>query len=1782
MSVAPDTLADLLRARAALHPGRCAFTFLADGEEDERSLSYAALDAEARALAARLGQEVRPGDRALLVLPSGLEFLVALFGCLYAGVVAVPLYPPGAGRPLAALRAIAASSGAAIALTQRALLGALAPSGTAEPPLGALRAIAVDDTDPSLAERFRPPPISPGDPAILQYTSGSTALPRGVIVDHACALANERMIAAAFEHDERSTFVGWLPLHHDMGLIGNVLQPLFIGARSVLLSPAHFLERPMRWLEAVSRYCAHTSGGPSFAYELCARKIEPARRSDLDLSGWRIAFNGAEPVRAATIARFTNAFRPFGFRPEAFYPCYGLAEATLFVTGGHKGQPPCVRAIDAEALRAGRADPVAPTAAGAREVVGCGRPAGGLELLIVSPESRAPCAAGEVGEVWIAGPSVAAGYHGRPEETRETFGARLADGRGPFLRTGDLGFLLDGELFIAGRRKDVIILRGRCHHPHDLEATAGRCHPALRAGGGAAFGVEDGDEERAVLVHEVAPGELDGDEVIQAIRGAIAEEHGVQPAAVVLVARGGVPRTSSGKTQRQLCRERFARGELPAVAAWLGGMEVLPRAAPASAAPPDAPLGARGVEAHLVRAIARILGTAEERIDRDRALPALGLDSLAAVELGHAVSRALGVRTSLSAVLEAPSLRALAEAIAREARTPAAPLAAAAPQEDERSPMPLSVRQHAMWLAYQLTPDQARFHLRGVARLRAEIPVDRFSRAIGRLVERHPMLRATFGDASGQPEQRIGAAAPGVFSAVDAAAWSEQETEARALAFSRQPFDLERGPLLRAALFTAPGRPSIVAINVHHAIADLWSFAVLLDELDHLLGDGADLPPLGARYADLVRGEPALSAAIEAGPLLGRRVEALRTASAALELSLEGPRPPVRTFRAGQVRFEIDAATTRALQVLGERTASTAYVLLLAAYEALIHHYTGADAFLVGSPTWGRGAPELERVVGCYVNTVVLRADLSGDPSFLELVERARRDALEALALQDYPYPLLVRRLRPERDPSRPPLVQALFTFQKAPLLHERGMTALALGAPGARLDLQHLALEALPSPMDFVDFDLDMAIGEVGGGLAGYLAYDAELIPADTAERMVAEYVALLRRVAADPTLRVCSTSILTDEEREAVLVRWNRPRVEVDGEVLLHRVLRRQIARTPDHAAVVTSEGAMSYRELGDRAARLAGRLGELRRGTPRGPWTPRTGLLLEAGWELVAAMFGSLEAGTCFVPLDPEDPESRTRFVLDDCGVEVIVTARRHLDLARALARDSGSVREVIALDAELAPAELSPADQGSDPDADVYVVYTSGTTGAPKGVPISHRNLAPLLAWQAREFRLGERTRTLQTLSVCFDFGLQEILTTVLYGGTLFALPVRSQRDPRAYVEMVRRHEITMVYATPSFCELVTALDIPLPSIELVLLGGELLAKPVAQRLLALLREEAVVWNGYGPSEASINCAMFRMDRAFAARCRRSRSVPIGEPTGQSRLYVLDRRRVPVPIGVPGELYIGGPGVARGYHRRPELSAERFLPDPFVDTGDLLYVSGDRVRLLPDGNLEFLGRIDRQVKIRGFRVEPDEVEVALKQHPGIADASVVVRTGAPGGAELVACVVRGASGPEPSSEEVRSYLGARLPRYMIPSAVVFLDRLPCTPNGKVDQRELGQRCAEAGVTPGGSAGGGLERAIAALWEELLEVPRVEATDNFFELGGHSLLVLTARARLAAICDRDIPLVALFEHPTVASLARYLRGAGVEAHPGGGLEGRAERQRSGLSLLRGRLRRGRADDE
>ena len=1727
---AQATIIDILRLRAESQSNKIAYRFLSEIGEPSTAISFGELDRRARQLAAELLRVAVPGDRALLLHAAGVDFIVAFLGCLAAKVVAVPLFAPHLRKKRnARIESVVKDAQPAVVLTAgpasaSALSAISAAIGTK---ITWIDTTAIPDTGNPEAL----PALTGEDIAFLQYTSGSTSIPRGVILTHANILHNQAMIQEAFGTQQGSVIVGWLPFYHDMGLIGNVLQPLFAGATAVLMHPLTFLQNPVCWLRAISQYQGTISGGPNFGYELCIRKITAADRMGLDLSTWQVAFNGAEPVRADTMQRFAAEFADCRFHPSAFQPCYGLAEATLLVSGT-SAMRRIELEVDADALAKDRIIPS--SGKKPKRLVACGGPPAGLDVRIVSPETHQQCSSDQVGEIWVKGPSVAKGYWSRTKETEETFHARIVrSDEGPFLRTGDLGFIKSGQVFVTGRIKDLLIIRGQNHYPQDIELTVERSDSIMQTGGGAAFSVEVEGEERLVLVQEAAsraPRELD--QAIRRVAQNLSQEHQLAAHAIVLVRKGTIPKTSSNKIQRQACKAAFLNNELHVIRelreqlAMPGKGQVRPQEARSKT-------GARKVAAAWLAAeIARRRGSEPAKDDLYRPITEFGMDSLTAIELSHQLQAGFGLEMSMSDLFEDVTIADLID----RAKPTSQPRPSLASEPAASSTFPLSHGQRALWFIHQMAPQSPAYNIARVVRIKTAVDVDALRRSFQSLVDLHPGLRTTFPATEHQPVQQIRPATEVCFESVDAMSWTEGQLDKALTEQSHRPFDLTTGPLFRAHLYSRSSLNHVLHICVHHIVADFWSIMLLLEQVTgfyqaysrHI--DPELLAPQGS-YADFVAWQQKQLADAGGEQLWSYWRQELKAQINPLQLPLDNPRPPIQTFRGSAQPFALGPAFTKKLKVLGAEQQATLFMTALAAFQVFLHRLTSQTQIVVGSPSAGRARAEFAAVVGYFVNPLPVRGDFTKPQSFNQFLAQLRKRVLGAFAHDAYPFSLMTEKLGIPRDLSSPTLFQTMFVFQTPQGEHSPEVVRLALGAPETEARLGRLLLETVVMPEQVALFDLMLTVGESTEGLIGTWQYNSDLFEDATIARWSESFKILLQGIAQHPDWPISRLPLLPRAAREQLLQEFNKTEVAF-ASLCLHQVIEQQANLTPLRTAIAHGSTQMGYAELNARSNQMARYLH--RAGVNQGDIV---GICMARSPLMVAAMLGTLKTGAAYVPLDAQYPEERLRFMLEDSATKVVLTEQK------LRARVEGTAAAVVCVDEEI---EAIGRESSNSIGTEVgnrqvaYLIYTSGSTGRPKGVMLTHENAMSFVAWAKHAFSAEEFSGVLATTSICFDLSIFELWATLSCGGTIVLAA-----DVLDWWETLRTGRATtpvrLINTVPSAISKLIQQG-PLPdSVITVNLAGEALKESLVDEVYKAGNVRRLN-NLYGPTETTT----YSTWKTVASGER----VAIGRGTGNTLLYVLDQESELVPVGVVGELYISGTGLAYGYWRRPDLTAERFLPNPYVGKrGARMYRTGDLVRWHDNGNLEYLGRADQQVKIRGYRIELGEIESALSACEPVRENAVVVQEDA-GGKRLIAYVELHA-GRQAPEKLLLEHLQKCLPGYMVPSQFVLLESLPKTPNGKINRNALPK--AERGVMKVQLPRNDVEEIIAGILTQVLNLKQVGVEENFFELGGHSLLATQVMSRIRQVFRIELPLRTLFEHPTVAGLATQVAGvAKIEAPP------------------------------
>ncbi|QEH34734.1 Tyrocidine synthase 3 [Aquisphaera giovannonii] len=1158
------------------------------------------------------------------------------------------------------------------------------------------------------------------------------------------------------------------------------------------------------------------------------------------------------------------------------------------------------------------------------------------------------------------------------------------------------------------------------------------------------------------------------------------------------------------------------------------------------------------------RQLAGVLRTTPEKVDPEKTLTMLGLDSLTALEVKAGLEAELGIVLPLSLLLQGSTVGALTAAVeplldgdaAGTDDEPRAPGEAHAAIAATATPT-LSFGQQMVWYAHQFAEGARAYNIGGAGRVRGPVDLAALRRSLGRMVSRHEAMRTAFDDSRGAPEFRlldareVLADEPSWFLVEDARGLDDPGIRTRIDELASRPFDLARGPLFRVHVLELGGEGHAILITFHHIVSDFWSLAVFVDELGRLYageregrGDEAEsaLAPISHGYADFVRWQHAW---LDGAP--GRRSWAywsrqLGGELPVLDLPTDRPRPAVRSQRGATLHLNLDPARTAALVELGRSRGCSLYVTILAALQVLLSRYSGQDDVIVGSPVSGRTRPDWERLIGYFVNLLPMRGDLSGNPTFEEYMGRLRRVVAEGLEHQDFPFSQLAARLQPRPDLSRSPLFQVMYIHQRAHRLDEAGLTPFSLGADGLDMVVHGLPVESLATDRHAALFDLTLTTAMRGDRLALSLEYATDLFEAGTAGRMAEGLLSLLADVAADPTRRIGDLDIVGDTQRTRMVAATAGAELPASSHETIHERFEARAALTPDAPAIVSGGDVLTYRELDRRADLLARRL------AARGVGPEVVVGLLVASWPTrVVGLLGVLKAGGAYLPLDPDLPAERRAAMVEDAGASLVLT-----DLPPGR-RDGLAGRDAMGLDGEATggaePAAARPARRPAGGNL-AYVIFTSGSTGRAKGVMVSHASLlAAGDAWAAAYRLRQEPLRHLQAAAFSFDVFTGDWVRALTTGGTLVACPRDVLLDPPALAGLIRRERIDCLELVPAVAEALArqlqAEGRGLDGIRLLAVGSDMLRGRLYRTLVELIGPEGRVVNSYGLTEATIDSTYFEGSRFEDEEDGR---VPIGRPYPGTRAYVLDAQMAPVPPGVVGELYLGGPGVARGYAGSPGATAARFVPDPFGEVpGARLYRTGDLVRWRADGNLDYLARADRQLKINGVRIEPAEIEEALLSHPAAREAVVEARDAGRGRRRLVAyATLDGPPGGRPDADELRGWLRRRLPEAMVPAALVLLDEFPLSPNGKIDRRALPDPAPEAADSEGYVAPRTpAEATLARIAEGLLEVDRVGIRDNVFAMGIDSILgiQLISRARGEGL---SLSPADLFRYPTIAELA------------------------------------------
>ena len=1636
---------------------------------EDQQLTYAQLNERANQLARYLRRRgAGPEKLVAIYLERSLEMIVSLLGILKSGAAYVSLDP---GYPKERVRLLLAQANEPLMVTVERLKESLP---------GESRVICIDSEWKNIdgESNQNPDNLSTAENLVyVLFTSGSTGQPKGVAVEHRQLVNYLEGIGESVNVRPGAGFATVSTLSADLGNTVIFLS-LSTGGCLHVISQDRIID-------------AEEMAGYMSSHNIDYLKIVPSHLEALLTASQperilprQCLVLGGEASRVEWIEKLQL------LHPDcAIFNHYGPTETTVGVATFKVGQ--LQSSCDTQTL------PI-------------GRPLSGTQIYLLDSDLRL-VPIGMPGEIYVGGAGLARGYLGNAGATAEKFIPNIfaIEPGDRLYRTGDLArHLPDGQIEFLGRADHQVKIRGFRIELREIE-TVLTAHESVRQCVLSARNDVLGNKQ--LVAYVVA--ERDAALTISQLRDYLKERlpDFMMPAAFVFLDE--LPLTRNGKIDRDA---------LPAPEQ---AEEIGPARGPST-----------WCEELLVELWAEVLHLTEIKTNAN--FFDLGGHSRLATQLISRIREVFHVELPLRSLFDEPTVAGLAKRIEAVRREGVLGLAAAELKRVERTePMPLSFAQQRLWFLSKLEPESPLYNTRHVVMLSGRLDVDALQKTLDKVVRRHETLRTTFKEVDGMPLQVIAAHQPSTLTIADLTAMDQelQELEVKSLDVeeANRPFDLAEGPLFRATLLRLGPEKHVVMFTTHHIISDFWSMGVLVREVAEIYsafvkGEPSPLRELEIQYADFAHWQRQW--------LQGETLEAeldfwkrqLAGASAMLDLPTDRPRPAIPSLQTDTYHERLSPALTAALHSVARREGATIFMTMLAAFQTLLHFYTGQDEISVGTPIAGRNRGEVENLIGCFLNTLVLHTKLSGDPDFGEMLRRVREVTLDAYTHQDLPFERLVQEIQPKRDLNRTPLFQALMVF------HNNLKTTV---------ELPELTLTSMGIAKQWSSFDLTLWVTESTDELFVTLEYNTDLFDRETIGNMVERFRMLLESAAAKPELRLSEMALLNESERHQILVEWNSTRRPYPSDSCFQQLFEAQAARTPDAVAVSCEGQSLTYRELNGRSNQLARVLAS--QGV--GPDVV-VALLAERGLDLMTAILAVFKAGGAYLPLDTRAPANRLRQVITRSATPLVLASSSYTPfLVQALEELPAEERPSISTIEEIlgeAPDAEENLPLRNSPHSLAYVIYTSGSTGVPKGAMIEQRGMVNHLYAKIDDLALTATDKVAQTASQSFDISVWQMLAALVIGGQVEIVGDDVAHDAGQLLPRIEKERVTIIETVPSLLRSMlddTSPGSNLPALRWMVPTGEALSPDLCRRWLAAYPH---VWlmNAYGPTECSDDVSHHPIPHVTAAE---ELNIPIGRPVGNIRLYIIDKHLRALPVGVHGELCVGGIGVGRGYLREPARTAEAFVPDPFnAEGGGRLYRTGDLACWRADGTVQFLGRIDHQVKIRGYRIEPAEIDLVLEQHENVAEALVTVREDIPGNKRLVAYVVA-ASQSTAGAGELRDYLKERLPEYMVPSAFVMLDQMPLTPNGKIDRRALPApdttrpEMTHRFVAPRNE----IEETLAGIVSKVLNLQQVGVEDDFFELGGHSLLATQVISRLREALNVELRLREIFEHPTIGELAQVI---------------------------------------
>ncbi|WP_139488492.1 non-ribosomal peptide synthetase [Brevibacillus dissolubilis] len=1749
-------------------------------KSQERFISYAQLYTRSLAMLAHLqAKGMQPKDQLVLQLEDHEEFLYMFWAAILGGMIPVPVTVGSNEQRNKLIKIWEVLESPYLTITQSEWNGILAfyekqEQHDVQETLAEMerKLFIVDELVPSVtrsevegtatsnASTFPTPyDADPHDIAFIQFSSGSTGDPKGVMLTHDNLLTNLRAIIAGAGTDGNDSTLSWMPLTHDMGLIGFHLTPLMARFPQFLMAPSVFVTQPMIWMQKVNQHRITITSSPNFGYQHFARYFKPEKAVDWDLSCIRLIFNGAEPISTSVCHSFLKLLEPYGVKQTAMYPVYGMAEACLGVTF-----PPVeetLRYIEIDRTQVLVGEPIKmsqPGEIGSISLVDVGYPVQDCEMRICGEHDEV-LEEGFVGRIQIRGRNVTSGYYRRPDVTKATIDAE------GWLDTGDIGVVVHGRLHVVGRRKEIIFVNGQNIYPYDLERLAEEVD-GVEAGKTAVCGIPDAesatDEIWAFIqfrgsIEKFVP-------LMRTIGQHIHRQSGLEVKRILPIKH--IPKTTSGKIQRYKLVERFHQGEFAQVieeieqelvAQGIGrvgnadGVEHVSAEARSTTHVWDDTSSQRGyqsthtatteTEQRIYQIWREILDSTAIGLD-DHFLE-LGGNSLKAMMVISRIEDDFGLKLPLHTIFEYATIRKLATYVEHANRVEHQEIAAVSllerqwekdQEQREQDVYPASSGQKRLYVLQEMNPDHVTYNLPQAMLVEGQLDPAHFQQVWNQLIQRHESFRTSFEMIDGQLVQRCHESIDvTVLYRDEAEAESgvdEQKLQKKVQAFI-QPFNLQTAPLFRAELIRVAEDRHLFLFDMHHIISDGTSMGILIQDFVRLY-QGESLEPLHLQHKDFVEWQRIQRANAHLEPSYSFWQETFADGIPVLQLPTDYLRPTNQSFQGDRLETFVDAELASGLKRIAKEQQCTLYSVLLSAYHVLLSRYSGQKETVVGTAVAGRTLRKSEKVVGLFVNSLPILIQSGESKTFAELLQKVKTGLYSALEHQDVPFEDMLDLLKVRREPGRNPLFDTMFTLQNMEL---------------PTMNTETLTFVPYPVENHTAKFDLTWECYEAGQELKLMVEYAEDLFHRNTVERMVGHYVHILQQIVSQSDMAVEDIRLLTEPEKEQ-LEQYSSATSAFPKHMPLNRLFEQQVALTPDASALVMDGETLSYHELNARANQVARWLEE--QGITS---QSRVALLVDRSFEMIVSILAVLKAGAAYVPIDPQYPMERIQLLVEDAGAAAILTQKAYASLGSEIAgavcfagkgEEENPKLSIHVLD-DILPdlTTYSTANLPTSPSASdtAYIMYTSGSTGKPKGILTTHTNVCRVVK-ETNYITITGEDALLQLSNYAFDGSTFDIYGALLNGAKLVLVNKETMLDMKKLSDLIQTERVSIFFTTTALFNTLVDVNVEaLQSVRKILFGGERVSLAHVRKALQFMGPGRLM-HVYGPTETTVFATAYEINQVD----EKQHTIPIGRPISNTQLLVVDAAMKPVPVGIPGELCIAGEGVADGYLHLPELTNEKFVPHP-QDPFKRMFKTGDLVRWLSDGNIEFLDRIDNQVKIRGYRIELGEIESKIMDVAGVLEAVVDVKQR---GSERVLCAYFVASGTDAGDTDggvgtiasLKAALHETLPYYMMPSYFVQLDTMPLTRNGKIDKKALPEPewvTADAYVAPVGVT----EQRLAQIWQELLQIGRVGREDHFLEVGGHSLKATSLTAQIHKEFDVRFAIGDIFRYPTIREQAMQI---------------------------------------